>query len=276
MKRIIRFCLISVSVSMTLCACARAVQPPVIANEVEVAPRIPTLADNMAAYVWVYCFWRNPVNDDTTWDIEAGVVLDEIHVLTTHCENMTDTNGWEQAYLESMTIGSPEPDNESGHGLWSAHQVTASNYDNDLVILVTEDPIPLPSVIISTKAPELGDILYTITSDVGDPEVNEIDLLTVALLGNSQNSWSSATWPKPDFAVLMPYIGCACPEPAGVFNEQHEFVGFILDGPAYFVVPLKAPNNFQRSIPYGIGYDIAATGKTLKPLMLEANVQQQP
>ena len=259
MTKISRSSVLFISICFAFFACARSTSPPSISNEAEEkTPRIPTFADNLAATVSVYCVWQDQDDNETVWDIEAGIVLDAIHVLATRCN--------EDAIL-TFTIGPFDPKNESGEGLWKARQVAGDCCENDLAIFATDAPMPLPSVVISAKTPEIGEILYTITPSYADDiSLSSFDLLT-AVPPNERVPWSD----KKDFAALMPY-GISS-RPTGVFNQRHEFVGFIMSSNHSFVtIPLKAPSKFKGNLPWGFGYDIAATSKTLKPLLRKVGI----
>ena len=254
-----------------ICACAyTAASPPIVSNEAEdPLPRVATLKDNLAATVSVYCFWRNPAVNDTTWDIEVGVVVDEIHVLAILCdaENSLMYGSLDEYYLESITIGPPDNMNETGYGPWEARQVSKGSEGSNFGILATDVPIPLPSVIPSAKTPELGDLLYTITLSYADDEALSFTELLVVAPRNDHEPWSV----KKDFAVLFPFASFS-PMPAGIFNQLDEFVGFVVEGISYLTIPKKAPAKFQNGKPWGYGYDIAAVSKTLKLLMRQAGI----
>lgn len=266
MKRIIRSCLVFAGVCLVFCACARAKAPPVIFNEVAESSGL-TLENNLAAHVWVYCLWRNALDNDTTWDFQPGVIIDKTHVLTKHCDwGMLPSSGWEMAHLESRTIGLPDVDNKSGRGPWKARRVAEDSDGNNFEILATDSSMPLPSVVPSLTVPKLGDLLYTVYSNTGDDGVNTTELLVVSVSADGSD--------RPDFSVIMSDDEChGCPQPSGIFNQQNEFVGFITnDSPEYFTVPLQAPEKFKGKNQLGLGYDVAATGKTLKPLLRQINI----
>ncbi len=274
MKRIIRFFF---SLGIVLSACNRAAVSPIIENQVQKPKHIASFGSNAGAYIWVYCFWRSPSDQDpensTTWDINNGIVLDEYHVLTVNCQDEKEANGWEDGYLESITIGSPDANNQSGVGRWQA-KLEAEDYSGtDLVVLTTEVSMTLPSVVPAPKRTEIGDLLYSITGIPGDINLRKVDLLRVNATKYEVDPFDTQTNPQPDFAVLVPENG-SYPSPLGVFNKHHEFVGFVLDGSSSYVpVPLHAPDEFKSTSPYVSGYDILSVhGKILKSLLRKAGV----
>lgn len=280
MGRIIRYGVLFTGVCCAFSACTRPAAVQVITNEVKEYKHIPTLESNFAANVSVYCFWRNPADNDTSWDIEYGVVLDGTHVLTTRCGNSMSLNGWEQSYLESVTIGPPDAKNESGVGPWQAYQIAGEDEENNLVILATYSSIPLPSVVISTEVPERNSLLYTFTRDSNSMVLGIGELLTIySQMDAGTMPMSVESKQEKGFSVLIPSDG-DLRNPTGVFNQQHEFVGFVLNGSWDYPVPLHAPEKFKTDNGWGDGYNVAGTtGKALKSLFHQANIllyYQQP
>jgi hypothetical protein len=262
---------------MVLFACNHAAAPAIIENRVKVFKHIASFSNNGGAYVWVYCFWRSPsdkdLNNSTTWDINNGIVLDEYHVLTTHCQDEKEVNGWDDGYLESITIGSPDANNQSGVGQWQARLEVEDANGADLVILTTNVPMTLPRVVMATKKTEIGDLLYSVSGVAGDANLRKVDLLRVNAQKYEGDPFEKQTSSQPDFAVLVPKDG-NYPAPLGVFNQDDEFVGFVLEGSWSSVpVPLHAPDEFKSASSYVFGYDILSVqGDILKSLLQEAGV----
>lgn len=264
-------------VCMLLSACSHAAAPAIIENKAQEHKRVASLASNVGACVWVYCFWRSPSDLDpetkTTWDINMGVALDEYHVLTTHCPDETYANNWEDGYLESITIGSPDANNQSGVGPWQAKLAAEDNNGTDLVVLSTEVSLTLPSVVLSAKSTEIMGMLYSITGTPGDANLRNVDLLRVNATKYEVDPFEQQTNPQPDFAVLVPEDE-SYPSLLGVFNQNDEFVGFALDGSSSYVpVPLRAPDKFKSTSTYVSAYDVLSVhGKILKSLFRKAGV----
>ncbi len=274
MKRIIRFFL---SFGLALGACGHAAAPQIIENALPERAHTASVQSNVAAYVWVYCFWKSPsdTNPDsnTTWDINNGIVLDEYHILSTHCADEKEANNWEDGYLDQLTIGPPDANNQSGIGPWQAKLTAEDNSGTDLVVLTTDVQLPLPSVVPADKTPEIGDLLYTITAIPGDAGLSNVDLFMVNATKYLADPFTTETSPQPDFAVLVPGKG-SVPSPLGIFNQNDDFVGFVLDGsmsPA--AIPLHAPEEFKTTLSMTSAYDILwIRGPILKSLLHKAGV----
>lgn len=225
-------------ICLMLSACARASQPQsaqVIENKMTDV-ELPSLENNMAATVSVFTTYSNPDTGEIIHDQSIGVVLDSEHVLTFFTEKddldwfMEALFGWKSLRIDSMGVMPYviDPTDHMDRGPAPAEAILAVSivHNKNVEILELSKPLSLPRVTFAANKPAIGEATYVISH----PMYADSD---TGIRDTALRLWSGTVVkpedPDYEYDFALKFFLEEKPSPAGVFNKDHEFVGFVLN-----------------------------------------------
>lgn len=255
---------------LLLCACASAAPKLLIIGNSIPASRAPTLKDNMKATVSVFYTFRNPNTGEMLHSQVLGVVIDAKHVLAVTLNESYAAwyMHWKKARLEyaSVTPYTPDIGDHLIKGPAPANGLFAKIVAEGAYICILEVPqsLPMPPVTFAIKKPRAGEFAYALGYKIYNPAASADGETFLRVWYSTAakplmiESWQAAY--ANDFA--LPLSEDKYPTQCGVFNQQHEFIGFFTSGAISIV-----SGNSQSEI----GFRVLSL-KSLAPLLREAGI----
>ena len=206
---------------LMFCACASTVSvTPNIENRASIE-NTPTLERNLAATVSVFYTYNSSSSGEVVHEQVVGVVIDTMYVLAT-----PSSDGFRNQTDVRITAYIPNTDSVAPSDAFRAKMIKNTSY---VAILEVSEPLLIQPIIFAVNgSPRAGEYVYALGNTYKEQLLLARFGIIIKPIKPTTRWWYSySNYSQHADDLILKFYKYGDSAPSGVFNKQHEFVGFL-------------------------------------------------